>query len=244
VHLIVLSLLVQIALVVHVLRTGRNMLWILAIALLPVAGSLAYIVVEILPDLSGGAGAQRAHRSLWRLVDPDRAYRRARTEVEVSGNVDARRRLADELQRRGRYDQAIEVCRGGLVGVFEHEPTLLLELARASFAQNDFQTARATLERLGQHNPEFNSSEAKLLYARTLEAGGAAEDALREYAKVAAEYPGAEARLRYGMLLKRLGKTEQANREFRELLEGAKLAPAHYRRAQAEWLGLARRQLG
>lgn len=242
--LIVLSLLLQAALIVHVLRTGRNALWILAIALLPFAGSLAYLLVEILPERLGGATARTAGRSLWRIVDPDRALRRARTEVEVSGNVDARRRLAEELHRRGQYERAIEVCRGGLVGVFEHDPTLLLELARASFANNDFATARSSLERLATHNPEFKSADARLLYARTLEAGGANEEALREYAKVAPEYPGAEARLRFGLLLKRLGRAEQANREFRELLEGAKIAPAHYRRAQASWLALARRELG
>lgn len=244
VSVIVLSLLIQIALIVHVLRTGRNTLWVLAIGLLPFAGSLAYLVVEILPELAGGGATRRAGRGLGRLVDPDRSLRKARVEVEVAGNVDARRRLAEELTLRGRYDEAIEVCRGGLSGVMEHDPTLLLELARASFAKGDYPAARSALERLEGHNPEFNSVEARLLYARTLEAGGALDQALREYAKVAPAYPGAEARLRYGQLLKRLGRNEEAGREFRELLEAAKIAPAHYRRAQAQWLGIARRELG
>ncbi len=93
---IVLSLLVQIALIVHVFRTGRNTLWVLAIGLLPLAGSLAYILVEILPD-QFGSGARRVNGGLSRWIDPERRLRRARTEVEVSGNVDARRRLAEEL---------------------------------------------------------------------------------------------------------------------------------------------------
>ncbi|MDE1923478.1 MAG: tetratricopeptide repeat protein [Gammaproteobacteria bacterium] len=241
--LIVLSLLIQIALIVHVLRTGRNTLWILAIALLPFAGSLAYLLVEILPD-QFGSGARRAQGGLSRFIDPERRLRRARAEVEVSGNVDARRRLAEELYRRGQYERAIDTCRGGLSGVFEHDPTLLLELARASFARQDFTTARDSLERLVSHNPDFKSADARLLYARTLEAAGALDESLRHYASIAPEFPGAEARLRYGLLLKRVGRIDEANREFRELLEGAKLAPAHYRRAQAEWLGLARRELG
>ena len=45
-----LSILVQAGLIVHVIKTGRNMLWIWAIALLPLVGSLAYVAVEVLPD--------------------------------------------------------------------------------------------------------------------------------------------------------------------------------------------------
>jgi hypothetical protein len=177
------------------------------------------------------------------MIDPDRELRRASAEVEISGNVDARRRLAEELFERGRFDAAIDVYQGGLKGVFEHDPTLLLGLARAHFASQDFAAARATLERLAQHNPDFKSADAQLLYARTLEAQDALDDAERAYANLAPGYPGAEARVRYGLLLKRRGNLPAANRVLKDLLDGARLGPAHYRRAQAEWLERARREL-
>jgi hypothetical protein len=240
----ILSIAIQAGLIVHVIRTGRNMLWIWAIALLPLVGSLAYVVVEILPDLWGGGTARRAKTGVRRMLDPDRALRQATVEVEISGNVDARRRLAEELFERAQYDAAIEVYRGGLKGIFEHDPTLLLGLARAQFARQDFAAARAALERLSEHNPDFKSADGELLYARTLEALGALEDAERVYAALAPGYPGAEARLRYGLLLKKRGKLPEAQRVLKDLLDGAKLGPAHYRRAQGEWLERARRELG
>ena len=239
----ILSIAVQAGLIVHVIKTGRNMLWIWAIALLPLVGSLAYAVVEILPEVVGGGTARRAKSGVRRLMDPDRALRRASAEVEISGNVDARRRLAEELFERGQYDAAIDVYMGGLKGVFEHDPTLLLGLARAYFAKQDFAAAQTALERLTQHNPDFKSADAQLLYARTLEARDALDEAERAYAKLAPGYPGAEARLRYGLLLKRRGKSAEARRVLKDLLDGAKLGPAHYRRAQAEWLERARREL-
>jgi hypothetical protein len=49
--------------------------------------------------------------------------------------------------------------------------------------------------------------------------------------------------LRYGLLLKKRGKLPEAQRVLKELLDGAKLGPAHYRKAQAEWLDRARREL-
>ena len=177
------------------------------------------------------------------MLDPNRDLRRAAAEVEVSGNVDARRRLGEELCERGQFEQAAEVYQGGLKGIFEHDPALLLGLAQAQFGTRAFAAARATLERLREHNPEFNSSQAGLIYARTLEELGALEEADHAYAEVALAYPGAEARLRYALLLKRRGKLEEARRMLKDLLDGARLGPAHYRRAQARWLDLARREL-
>jgi hypothetical protein len=239
----ILSLLVQAALIVHVIKTGRNQLWIWAIALLPGIGALAYVAAEILPSIFGGRTARRATAGIGRMLDPDRDLRRASAEVEISGNVDARRRLAEELFERRQYDEAIDVYRGGLKGVFEYDPTLLLGLARAEFAKQDFPAARRTLELLNQQNPDFKSADARLLYARTLDSQDALDEAEREYAALAPGYPGAEARLRYGLLLKRRGKSQEAHRVLKDLLDGARLGPAHYRRAQAQWLERARREL-
>jgi len=239
----ILTLAIQAGLIVHVIKTGRNSLWIWAIALLPAAGSLAYVVVEILPGALGGQTAKRTRAGMRRMLDPDGDLRRAAAAVEISGNVDARRRLAEEMLERGQYAAAVEVCRGGLRGVFEHEPTLLLGMAHAQFALGDFAGARGSLERLIEQNPEFKSAEGHLLYARSLEAQDALDEAEHEYGAVAPGYPGAEARLRYGLLLKRRGKLEEARRIFKDLVDGAKLGPAHYRKAQAEWLDQARREL-
>lgn len=240
----ILSIAVQAGLIVHVIKTGRNMLWIWAIALLPLVGSIAYAVVEVLPEVLGGRTARRAQSGVRRMIDPDRALRRASAEVAISGNVDARLRLAEELLERSQYDAAIDVYQGGLKGIFEHDPTLLSGLARAHFGKQDFASARVTLERLWEHNPDFKSADAQLLYARTLEAQDALDQAERVYATLAPGYPGAEARLRYGLLLKRRGKLPEAQRVLKDLLDGAQLGPAHYRRAQAEWLDRARRELG
>ena len=239
----ILSIAVQVGLIVHVIKTGRSMIWILALGLLPLVGSIAYVVVEILPEMLGGKTARRAKSGVQRMMDPDRDLRRASAEVEISGNVDARRRLAEELLERSQFDAAIEVYQGGLKGIFEHDPTLLVGLARAQFGKQDYAAARTTLERLTQHNPDFKSADAQLLYARTLEAQNALEEAEQAYAALAPGFPGAEARLRYGLLLKRRGKLSEAQRVLKDLLDGAKLGPAHYRRAQAEWLERARREL-
>jgi hypothetical protein len=239
----ILTLAVQAVLIVHVIRTGRNTLWIWAIALLPAAGSLAYVVVEVIAPLFGGRTARRTRAGIDRIIDPNRDLRQAAAAVEISGNVDARRRLAEELYERGQYAEAIAVYQAGLKGIFEHDPTLLLGLAQAQFADGNFAAARASLERLIENNPDFKSTDGHLLYARSLEALDELDAAEHEYAAVSQGYPGAEARLRYALLLKRRGKSEEARLILKDLLDGAKLGPSHYRKAQAVWLERARREL-
>ena len=65
--------------------------------------------------------------------------------------------------------------------------------------------------------------------------------ALEEYRVLAPAYPGAEAAVRYAQLLLAKGRREEAQKVARELLEQARIAPGHYRRAQKSWLDAAAR---
>ncbi len=57
------------------------------------------------------------------------------------------------------------------------------------------------------------------------------------------EIKSAEARLRYGQLLRRAGRAADARRVLGELLDHARVAPGHYRKAQRDWLDAAEREL-
>jgi hypothetical protein len=117
----------------------------------------------------------------------------------------------------------------------------MLGLARAQFGKGDAAAARATLDDLIRLNPQFRSPEGHLLYARALEAEGNKAKALEEYRVVAPGFPGAEATARFVQLLAAEGQREEARKVARELLEQARIAPAHYRRAQREWLDVVQR---
>lgn len=46
----VAMVILQVVCAAHVIKVGKPPLWLLVILLLPVAGSLAYVVMEVLPD--------------------------------------------------------------------------------------------------------------------------------------------------------------------------------------------------
>ena len=238
-----ISLALTVALVVHIWKTGRDRFWIYVVVFLPLAGSIAYFIVEILPGLWRGRGTQRAVRSVRRSLDPERDLRRLEAERRFSSNIDAHRRYAEELVANGRGAEAIEVYRGSLRGIYEHDPTLMLGLAEAQFADGRSGEARQTLDELRFHNPDYKSSDGHLLYARALEGEGNLDKAHAEYRALAGYYPGAEASVRYAQLLKQRGDATKATEVLKELLEQSQRAPRHYRKMQREWLDAARREL-
>jgi hypothetical protein len=241
---LILPYIIQALLIVHVIKTGRNFLWIWVLILLPYGlGAIVYVGAEIIPDLLRGRTARRTARGFKRVMDPGADLRRYENEAQVTGNVASRQRYAEELVRHQRYGEAIAQYRQALSGLFEHDPNLMLGLAQAQFAEGDARAARTTLDELIARNPDFRSPDGHLLYARALEAEGNVSKALEEYRTLAPAYPGAEASVRYAQLLKAQGEAAEAQRVVRELLERARIAPGHYRRAQREWLDAANRLL-
>ena len=57
--IVVAAILLQVACAVHCVRHRGNNLWLMMIIFMPVAGSLAYIVFEILPVYSGPRQVRR-----------------------------------------------------------------------------------------------------------------------------------------------------------------------------------------
>ncbi len=232
--------------IVHCIKTGRNSLWIWVL-IWPGIGAIAalgYFAFEILPDLFRSRTAQSTARGLKRAIDPFADLRRFENEARLAGNVAARQRYADELARHGRYEEAIGQYRQALTGLYLHDPNLMLGLARAQFGSGAAAAARATLEELFRQNPDFRSPEAHLLFARALEGEGSLAQALEQYRALAHSYPGAEAAVRYAQLLDTQGQRDEARKVARELLEQARIAPGHYRRAQRAWLDAAERLAG
>lgn len=241
--LVIVSLAMQALLVAHVIKTGRPRIWIYVLVFLSYAGAIAYLGVEVLPDFLRGRTARRASRGLKSLIDPQGDLRKYESEVRFGGNVASRQRYAEELSRLGRHDEAVAEYRKAMTGLYEHDPNLMLGLARAHAAKGDPAACRATLDDLIRLNPDFKSQDGHLLYAQSLEAEGNISKALDEYKALAGYYSGAEPSVRYAQLLQSQGRDNEARQVAQELLDGARMAPSHYRRSQRAWLDEAKRIL-
>jgi hypothetical protein len=237
----VLILLAQIACAVHVVRTGRNYIWIYLVVFVPVVGMAAYFLAEILPEFMRGRTAHRVASGMGQAIDPGRGLREAMQRVQITPTAENKMALAEHYRLAGKPDEAIALYREALTGIHATDPTIMLGLARALFAKGDAAAAQTELEDLRDANPSYNSPEGHLLYARSLEAQGKIDAALKEYQALIAYYPGQEARCRYALLLQQAGHGEEARRLFDEICQLIEYGPRHQRRAQREWYDLARR---
>jgi hypothetical protein len=167
----------QILFIVHAARTGRPYYWMMIILWLPVFGILAYIVFELVPNAHRSPTARNTMRNAQKLVNPEGDYRKLTMQLEVTPTVANKRALADECVRLGRLDEAEALYRDGMTGIHATDPALMLGIARVRFAQGDPAGCLSALDALKAANPDFQSADGHMLYARSLE--GLSRDARR-----------------------------------------------------------------
>jgi hypothetical protein len=236
-------LLIEVVLLVHAAKTGRFMPWGFIIFFLPGIGSLAYVLVELVPEWFGSVKGQQARARMVSTLDPGRRYRQLADQLEVLDTIANRSALAEQCFALGKFDEALQHYQHILSLPMGDDPIYVLGRARAQFGLGRWDDVIVSLDNLRSRWPDYQSAEAHLLYARALEGSGRTQDALAEYQALANYYPGAEARVRYGLLLDKSGRQAEAKNVLGEVLTQLKRAPQYVRRAQAEWIALAEKAM-
>jgi hypothetical protein len=238
-----LVLLLDVICIGHAVYKRQPALWYFVIVALPFVGATMYLLTELLPRARAHPATRQAAASLGHAINPDKDVRAARTALEEMDTAENRKRLADALVKQGRHDEAREIYETMLTGAHENDPALMMGLARALFGMEDFGGVCATLDRLREAWPDFQSPEAHMLYARALDAMGELDRALVEYEALAGYFRGEEARCRYGMLLLRMGREEEAEAQFRVTVHSVETGSRLYKKDQKVWYDMAKQQL-
>lgn len=240
--LIFLSIIVQLALVVHIIKTGRNTTWVFIVLFFPLVGSLAYFIIELLPGLTNTRTAKNAQRSIARAVDPDKALREATEQYELARTAQNALTLARQHLERGNFSAARELYQRSLSGVHSDDPDLLLGLAQAHFGLAEYAEVISCLDSLKNAHPDKTAQDGHLLYARALEELGRTDQALHEYEALVGYYTGPEPSCRLATLLKAQGRVDEARALFESVLTRSKTAGKHYNTLYREWVAMAKRE--
>jgi FimV-like protein len=237
------TVLVQIACVVHLIKNHRPSLWLWAIILLPIAGSAAYVVVEILPALFGSREVRAVKAAAVKRLDPERELRAAREAVDVADTAATRTALADALAETGNWSEAVRHYREAVARTPGKDRTARFKLARACLEAGNISEARRLLEELPESASPSENDRATLLLARCLEALGETGRAIALYAGLGERMPGAEAQCRHAALLIGDGRRADAVPLLEEAERRARRLDKMERRKDSEMYDWAARTL-
>ncbi len=239
----ILLFIVQTAFAVHAIRTGRETYWLFIIMGIPVMGCALYFFTQVLPDSRNNYTVRKTGNKLLKTLDPERDLRARQDELAVVDTVENRTKLADEYIAAGQYDEAIPLLQKSLDTTHENDPYMLQKMAQALFGQKDYQGALNTLDLLIEKNPDFQSHDSHLIYAKSLEALDRTDEALEEYKVLAISYPGEEGRVRYAQLLQKMNQPDAAIEVFQDVLARTKRAPKYYVKKEKQWIAIAKQGL-
>ncbi len=234
-HFWVVVLGVQLALLVHAMRTQRDTIWVWILLLAPVVGAIAYFFVELLPDVMDGQRAAR--RRALRTVGQGGS---SAQPFQVDNTV--RDALAEAQQHydAGEFQKGLARLRQSLTGAHSEAPDLMLGVARMQFALDDVQAAIDTLDALRAKNPDYQSPQGHVLYARATAAAGALTSALPESAALCRYFAGPEPYVRFGDLLRAEGDDARARMLYFSVLEESEQAGKLYSERHKQWVDAAR----
>ena len=239
----ILHLFVAIFFIYHAYNTGRPQFWIFILLFVPLAGSIAYVIFELLPELANSRRARKVFSDVRTVADPDRQWRERKTLADETGSFDAKCKFAEECERKGMWAEAISHYRQAAQGAFSDDPELLRRLARALLGSGDPNGAIEVLDSLRNAHPDFQSQEAHLTYARSLEALGQYREAETEYQALSGYFVGTEARTRYALLMQKMGEPIVAKRLFEQVVKASKARGVVLSPDDWEWIKVAQKNI-
>lgn len=240
---IVASLCAQILCAVHVIRSGRNQIWLLFIMLFSLLGCFAYLLLEVLPAHWHNRHLRTARAQVAVRVDPERAVREAERQLDLAQTAANYIALGDAQSARGRpadaeaaYRRALSLGPGGDWGT-------QVKLAQALFERGDSGEGLHMLDGVPDIPIGSERDKRMLLRARLLADLGRGAEARVLFEDVVERIAGEEARCHYAAFLLAQGDTARACTVLEEVERRAGRLDRTQRAAQADMYRWASDQL-
>jgi hypothetical protein len=236
---------IQVLCIVHLMRNGRNPLWLTALIFLPMISAFAYLIVEILPGMGNNRHVRAARVTAVTALDPQREVRAARDALDLADTAANRLRLADALAGLGRHEEALPYYREALrMTPGEPDSRTQMKLAASLYAGGHGAEALALLDAIPEPTGQSDRDRKALLRAKALEHLERKDEALALYADIVTRLPGEEARCRYAALLIDQGRERQAMTVLEEVESRMKRLDRQQRAADADMYRWATETLG
>jgi hypothetical protein len=210
--------------------------WVFLIALLPVIGPIAYLLLRVVP--------QTSYRGplWWRRWMRQRDLQRLEAAAEQIGNSHQFIQWGDALRDTGQWGPAEARYEQALAKDPESLPALWGRAVTAEHRQQ-FEVAREACQKILAKDPQYKFGDVSLLLGKSLlklNQDAAAREHLRQHVQ---RWRHPEALYLLGCSERKAGNLDAARDQFRGLLRDLQSTPAAIARKFGRWKSLARREL-
>lgn len=230
--LFALSLILQLFAIVHVMRTGRERYWIMIILIVPLIGSAAYAIVELMPEFFCSHKGQKMRQTVSNKVNPKRQLNSLLSQVEQSPTLQNKQNLARYYLDNGEPLLAAKLIEPLLQGLYKNDVALNKLLIRAHFDLGQYSKTLVLIEQFDKANL-LKDEELILLLARTQAELGNTLQALNQLESLFKASNQAEVGYWYLVFLTKDGQYATANTIKTDLLKRFKLS---YCENNQKWL--------
>ncbi len=232
-----LSWLLQIALIIHVYRTGRPYWWIWILFMAPLVGGLAYVLIELLPGFNSPLGFLHSITpKSWKIAA-------LRKELDESETVEKRINLAEALFDAGKVQEAHDLAVDCLAGVFKNDPRTLVDVARFKLALNQYREAYALLEAVNTTANRMLAIQVDVLRGDALLGLQRHVEAEAAYRKVSGKHTGEAPRAGLASVYEKTGRRDEAMALWKDIRAKFRKGNPAWRRAEHKWYKLATSKL-
>jgi hypothetical protein len=225
------GVLLQALAIVHFVRRRPDTYWLWIILVFGGFGALAYILVEVIPDVRLLRGAFQVFPRRKRI----KALEAAIIDNPSIGNYEE---LGDLYLDDKQYARARECFDNVIARSDGIDP--FYRRALAELALNDYQAAAADLAKVVARDPKYDYQRAAGLHAHALARTGDRESAAALFAEVTNTSTLSETQYHYASLLADEGRTPEAREWAERILRKKATMPDYIRRRERPWFRSAR----
>jgi len=116
--------------------------------MIPYAGGVAYLLIEVAPEVFSRGRMYSLHDSLVSIMKPNQKMEVLRQKAEYSSTHKNMVEYADALLANGSYEEALGIYQSQNTGVFRDDPEILYKVALSHYYLGAYEQARGYLEQL------------------------------------------------------------------------------------------------
>lgn len=150
---------IQLCLIIHCIKTGRSG-WLWLLIFIPYIGGIAYIILNVIPDLKESRSLHNAGDAIGSKFNPNKEIQNLERLVKKQETITNIVALADAYENAGQFDKAMELYNQCLSGPYEHDSEIMFKVVKAYLHADKLAEAKEAMAQFKKYNSIQNAEQS------------------------------------------------------------------------------------